>query len=73
MLDAVLGLANDHASVAVCGVISTLPPPPGQSSEATGSDAAQMSADSASTVGDDLLTLHRRLVMTSVNSVGKQQ
>ena len=25
MLDAVLGLANDHAAVAICGLISTLP------------------------------------------------
>ena len=42
MLDAVLGLANDHAAVAICGLISTLPsgsrtndaPPPAASSSA---------------------------------------
>ena len=41
MLDAVLGLANDHAAVAVCGIISTLPPPGSVSTSSEGDTPAE--------------------------------
>jgi len=41
MLDAVLGLANDHAAIAVCGIISTLPPPGSVASSSGGAAAPE--------------------------------
>jgi NADPH-dependent curcumin reductase CurA len=51
MLDAVLGLANAHARVAVCGLISTLPA--ADSASAADSSAAEDDAAAAGTTGAD--------------------
>lgn len=41
MLDAVLGLANDHAAVAVCGLMSTLPQPDAPDARSVGTPPAR--------------------------------